>query len=279
MKFRDAAHREFHYVWQSPLAMAVERLQECRIFSEQLLSRPALDLGCGDGLFIQALFVEPLDCGLDIDPKEIERAREKGAYHHLMQCSAHQIDLPDASFRTILSNSVLEHIPDLLPVLREARRLLAADGRFLVTVPTDQFERYSVVCRLLEALNLAAAAQAYRRWYNRFWAHYHTYSQSQWLALFREAGFEAEEVVTYGSPFLCTLCDALVPFALPSLLARKALGRWIAVPSLRRHYVPLLLAFARLALRGSPPTDKGGLIFFRLKPVDLIDEIRNASHD
>ena len=60
----------------------------------------------------------------------------------------------DGSYRTIFSNSVLEHIPDLLPVLVEQHRLLAPGGNFYVTIPTDRWERASLLARSLHALGL-----------------------------------------------------------------------------------------------------------------------------
>ncbi len=256
---------EAAYVNAAPLAIALERLQECRILAQQPLRQPILDLGCGDGIFAQSLFAEPVDLGIDLDPMEIERSRQSGAYKRLEKCPGSAIPMPDKSFPTIISNSVLEHIPDLLPVLREARRLLTDDGFFLLTVPSEMFERYSLICRLLEGAGLAAWSLKYRAWYNRFWAHHHAYPRETWLALFHQAGLEAAEVKGYGPPFLCTLCDALVPLALPAFLSKRLLGGWIAFPALRRLYAPLLAHFVRWTLSPRSDNFQGGLLFFKLK--------------
>ena len=72
-------------------------------------------------------------------PGDIECARRRGSDKELIICPGHRIPKSDGSYRTIFSNSVLEHIPDLLPVLLgEANRLLAPGGRFYVTDPNRQ---------------------------------------------------------------------------------------------------------------------------------------------
>ncbi|MFX6965391.1 methyltransferase domain-containing protein, partial [Acinetobacter baumannii] len=73
-------------------------------------------------------------------------------------CFGTDIDKPDGSYETIISNSVLEHIPDLIPVLKEARRLLADGGTFYVTVPSDRFERANIPARLLEGVGSVSLA-------------------------------------------------------------------------------------------------------------------------
>lgn len=45
----------------------------------------------------------------------------------------------DASFDWAFSNSVLEHIPDIDPVLAEVARLLRAGGKFIFNVPGPDF--------------------------------------------------------------------------------------------------------------------------------------------
>jgi len=50
-----------------------------------------------------------------------------------------RIPEPDASFDFVFSNSVLEHIDDLEPVITEVARVLRAGGTFLFTVPSAGF--------------------------------------------------------------------------------------------------------------------------------------------
>jgi SAM-dependent methyltransferase len=253
------------YLSLAPIPLATERSLECRILAEQTYEHPVLDVGCGDGLFAFALFDEPLDLGIDLDPRELERARQYGIYKELIPCRAETIPKPNGSFRTVLSNSVLEHIPDLEPVLREVNRLLAPGGRFYMTVPSDCFDRYSVGNRVLSALRLKGLAGAYRRWYDSFWKHYHFHSLEVWREVVRGHGFEIVDSFTYAPAGVCTFHDAMVPFSLPGFILKKLINRWTLWPGLRkvllRPFVPLLDAISRKGGR----CENGGLVFMALR--------------
>jgi len=134
-----------HYISMAPLALAFERSLECRIFQSSEIVRPALDVGCGDGLFAHILFREKVDTGIDPNAQELNRARKLNAYEELIMCRADRIPKPGGAYKTIFSNSVLEHIPDLSAVFNEIYRLLAPGGSFYMTVPAPEFQDYTVV--------------------------------------------------------------------------------------------------------------------------------------
>jgi ubiquinone/menaquinone biosynthesis C-methylase UbiE len=247
---------------EAPLALGIERSWECRILSRQVFESPVLDIGCGDGLFTSVLFADPVDLGVDLNSAEVKDARRRHAYTEVICCSAQSIPRPDQSFRTVFSNSVLEHILPLDEVLKEARRLLMPGGRFFVTVPSHQFERYSAGCRILNACGLRRPANAYGRFYNRFWKHYHFYTPEGWRAKFQAAGFEVMTMREYGPKSGCTLNDVLAFSAFPSVFTKALLGRWILFPALRRKMAP---QFSRLFGSVEPSHVKdGGLLFFCL---------------
>lgn len=253
------------YLQVAPAALAIERSLECDLLAAQDFQRPVLDIGCGDGVFAAVLFADKIDLGIDYDPAEIARARGYERYDALVVCGGNDIPRPDASFRTIFSNSVLEHIPDLLPVLREAHRLLAPGGRFYVTIPTDQWERNVLPARLLLGLGLTGAAKAYGRWYNRFWNHYHAYPVERWRALFAEAGFRVAEQKTYAPANVTTSLDTLTAFALPSLFTKRLLGRWILAPGIRKAFVGMAQApLSRFVAAMRASKGSHGFVFFAL---------------
>ena len=207
-----------------------------------------IDIGCGDGLYAKILFAEKLDTGIDPDPHERARARALGAYHELIQCHGASVPKPDGTYRAIFSNSVLEHIPDLAPVRKEAHRLLAPGGRFFFTVPSPNFERFTAINLMLEALGLMALSRRFRAFFNRFWMHYHTYPLEAWVALAKEAGFEVIEACTYDPKRICLFNAALTPFALPSKVVKAMTNRWFLLPGLRR-----MMAGPISVLAATPP--------------------------
>jgi len=259
-------NRDFlpRYLEIAPAALAIERSMECEILAAQRFERPILDIGCGDGVFAAVLCADPIDTGIDYDPAEIARAKTYGRYHELIACGGDAIPKPDGSYRTIFSNSVLEHIPDLLPVLKEQHRLLAPGGHFYVTIPTDRWERSTLPARMLHALGLHAQEGKYARFYNSFWNHYHAYSEAQWTALFAQAGFKVVDRQLYAPPNMTTLLDVLTPFGLPAMVSKKLLGRWIAFPTLRKAMAPLIYGLLVGPISVCRGQRGGGLIFFNL---------------
>lgn len=255
----------FDYIAMAPLALAFERVMECRIFTHQTFERPMLDIGCGEGLFAKILFSEPLDTGIDPNPRELARARELGAYVELIECCGDAIPKADGSYRTILSNSVIEHIPDIQPVLLEAYRLLAPGGRMYLTVPSNRFDEYTWVSQFLAVLGLNNLRKRFGAFFNRFWVHYHYYTLEHWREIATIAGFEVIEAYTYGPQRACLLNDVLVPFSAPEYLTKKFLNRWTLIPLLRRVILAPFALLGSLILRGAEKCEAGGLVFLSLR--------------
>lgn len=254
------------YILEAPLALAVERSAECTLFAQQHFKEPILDLGCGDGTFAKVLFSQQIDAGVDINPMELRKAHESGQYRELLCTSAATIDKPDKSYQTIMSNSVLEHIPDLDGVLLEARRLLKDEGRLLVTIPTDRFETYTLIHQILIACHLHQLAKQYRLRFNRFWKHYHCYSIAQWRAIFQRCGLEVVAYQEYNSKKHCLINDALVPLSIGSCIIKRLANRWFLFPGWRRVYGRLLGIMIKPLIPRTYIIDKdGGLVFMELK--------------
>ncbi len=249
------------YMSMAPFPLAFERVLEAEIYSRLELKRPILDIGCGEGLFAKMTFEQQIDTGIDPDARELERARQLNAYKELIQCTGDQIPKPDGSYETIFSNSVLEHIEDLKPVLREAHRLLSPSGRLYFTVPSGNFDRFTVVNSMLLALGLSGVSERYRRFFNKFWQHYHYYSLEEWEAFVRDCGFEVNESCTYDPKKICVLNDFLVPFSFGSFVVKRLTNRWTLLPSVRRLLSYPIYLWARGFLKGGSRADDGGLVF------------------
>jgi len=64
-----------------------------------------------------------------------KQAAARGKYPLTVQSSGDKMPFEDASFQTVISNSVLEHIPDLDAVLLETARVLKPGGMFIFASP------------------------------------------------------------------------------------------------------------------------------------------------
>jgi SAM-dependent methyltransferase len=255
----------FNYIKNAPLALGIERSLECEIMRRQKFERPVLDIGCGDGLFSYILVDEKIDVGIDPDGRELERARKYGMYDELIQCCGDNIPKESGTFNTILSNSVLEHIAEPFPVLNEASRLLGQGGKFYVTVPTDMFDRYSILYRLLSLVRFDGLAQRYRKFFNGFWKHFHFHNSRDWERIFTDSGFEVVGSEEYCSKTICLLNDLLAPFAFLSFVIKKMLNRWTICPNLRAIYMYPFYLIACYVTRKYEVGDKRGIIFFSLR--------------
>lgn len=265
MKFKNDVL--LRYVSEAPLALAFERYLECSIYQELPLERPILDLGCGEGIFAHILFDEKIDTGIDPNPRELERAREYGGYSELIECFGNRIPKPDGSYYTVFSNSVLEHIPDLDPVLEEVRRILPIGGVFYFTVPSDNFDHYSVANGMLTSLGLKSLAQKFREAYDRFWKHYHFYPLNKWEDLIKSHGFEVTQSRLYDPKRICRMNDFLAPFGFYFFIIKKLTNRWVLLPGLRRVIMSLFVKQFEKFLENGHKSEEGGLVFVAAKRI------------
>lgn len=101
-----------------------------------------LDLGCGDGLLTRIVLQEVGArelVGIDPDADEVAQARLLGIYSSVHVAPGDNVPEAAASFDWALSNSVLEHIPEIDAVLAEVARLLRPGGKFIFNVPGPGF--------------------------------------------------------------------------------------------------------------------------------------------
>ncbi len=92
-----------------------------------------LDIGCGTGAWsVHWVALGARVTGVDIDADLLERARARpelpAAQFETHVADAGAIPLPEKSFDVVTLNSLLEHVPDWQPVLREAARMTAPGG-------------------------------------------------------------------------------------------------------------------------------------------------------
>lgn len=230
---RDYLTSLLEQYWFAP-PVALWRAIELRVLAEESFPRPILDLGCGDGLIADVLFAgePPLEVGFDPWFDQVRKAPATGAYDAVQQAMGDSMPYPDGAFRTVLSNSVLEHIPQLDPVLVEAARVLAPGGHLVITVPSDAFRRHLGGYRDRAALDDLQGAEAYADGVDRWLEHHRYPTPDQWRGMLNEVGLELIRARYYVPGDVVTLWDrANNSFGLHGRSGR--LYRWLVSPRLR----------------------------------------------
>ena len=216
-----------------PWHRVITRSIEARILSDVDFSRPMLDVGCGDGHFASVVFPEGADVGIDPELSEAVASLRRGAYAR-GTCAASSTDLPFASghFASVLSNCVLEHIPDLDRTLSEIGRVLRPGGLFVCTVIGDRFSDLFIPSEPWSRLGLARVRDAYVKWFNRKARHFHFDSPERWTDRLRRAGLAVERWRYYSSLRASRAAHRSHYWSAPMLLYRRATGRWVPFPRL-----------------------------------------------
>lgn len=96
-----------------------------------------LDLGCGTGGVLAHLGEFGTALGLDPAPEAAKYCTRRGV--PMVVGSGMCLPFADNSFDVVLALDVIEHVPDDVALLREARRVLRPGGVLLVTVPALQW--------------------------------------------------------------------------------------------------------------------------------------------
>ncbi len=206
------------------------RAVEDSFYQDIDLPKPIFDLGSGDGHFASAAFDEKLDVGLDPWVAPMREALRRDAYRLLVLGEGEKIPFADETFASVTSTSVLEHIPDIDPVLRETARILKPGGRFLFCGPNHRFPQELWGRRVLLKLGLKKLGNAYSRFFNWISRHAHTDSPAVWADRLERAGFRLVDTWDYFPPKALHILEWGHPLGMPSWILKKVVGRWILVP-------------------------------------------------
>gem|GEM_PF-492147 len=205
------------------------------------MQRPILDLGCGDGRFLRTWHDGQLqaEVGFDLMPRNVRRAARSGSYAAALVADGTRLPFESERFGTVFSNSTIEHIPPIAPLLSEVRRVLRPGGQFIATVPNHNLTRFLVEGSPLTAAGLRPAAERWADRRNRLLHHVHLYDAPQWHDLLTAAGLE--------------------PVVLRPYLSRESVAMWETLRNLNlgvgdyRAYVALKYLGAGLDRAGANP--------------------------
>lgn len=224
------------------------RAVEARFYQAIDLPQPVLDMGAGDGHFAARTFKRKIEVGLDPALVSLNEAKGFDAYDLLINSLGNRIPCKAGCFASVISNSVLEHIPDVDAVLIEIYRILQRGGKLVITVPNDRFTQNLSIALFFEKCGLKRMADAYRRWFNRISRHYHPDAPEQWQKRLEDAGFQIREKWNYFPPKSLRILEWGHFFGLPNWINKKILGRWVVFPRIgynRIIYCKLLKIYSQ----------------------------------
>lgn len=246
---------------------AIEAKEIYTEFSRRGPLRPVLDLGCGDGRFSKVTFgAREVDVGVDVALAALSEARRTACYSNLIGGDGSRLPFRDETFEAVLSNSVLEHIPNVIDVLREIRRVLRDDGLLVFTVPSANFARFLLPSAFRKLRFLGPIIEWYAVRRNALLQHYNVYQANVWSSWLATEGFSSIQIRYCLSKDAVQVWDAM---ALGTYLARAILR---ISPGFMNHILyrsrKLRLAFLRAILRKfyeTPAAEGGDLMIVALK--------------
>jgi len=173
-------------------AVAMQRALEVQesIAIRDSCAAPILDLGCGDGLIARLVFAGPVDSGIDIDTRSLKVASDSGFYRTVINSDARNLPFKDNSFRTIYSNSAIEHMQDFGSVLDELARVLKTNGLLVFSVPSRR------LAKPLGAIGILVGQRIWDR-FNRLQSHINLFDETEWHVLLSRYGFKTRLIKPY----------------------------------------------------------------------------------
>jgi SAM-dependent methyltransferase len=236
------AERSEEILWRHlrdlPYFRAMVRAVEDSFYQGMDLPTPVLDLGCGDGHFASVAFDHPLDVGLDPWWEPLLEAHTRHAYRMLVRSDGAKVPFPDGSFATVVSNSVLEHIPHLDAVIEETARVIQPGGKFVFCVPNHRFAQLLLGRQTFQRFGMRGAADWYSRFFNRISRHQHCDSYDTWQARLNRYGFRIADHWDYFPAKALHRMETGHAFGLPALFTKKLTGRWLLNQSRANLWIP-----------------------------------------
>lgn len=162
---------------------------ESRLMSDYISKKeePFLDLGCGDGTFAISLDLKN-NYGIDFSETAVNKAENYGYYVDVKLANASAIPFKNSFFSTVFSNSAVEHMDALEAVILEVNRVLKKAGKFIFTVPTDNFSKIARKDNILKSIGLADDKAINK--YDKIHHHVNMLAPETWKKILEESGFK-----------------------------------------------------------------------------------------
>ncbi len=104
-----------------------------------------LEIGCGDGIWIQKLKKKSnFLVSLDLSKERVKIAKKKNPYVKFVICDARNLPFKENIFDAIVALEIIEHLPnygDHKKFLSEVKRVLTSSGKFLISTPNRPIYR------------------------------------------------------------------------------------------------------------------------------------------
>lgn len=209
------------------LAHSFWRAQELTLFRrhQSFFSAPALDLGCGDGIFAGLAGFPEDGLGTDLDFLSLAAAVRRRKGLPPVVADVGHLPVGDRVIATCLSNSVLEHLSDLDRCLSEVARVLRPGGYFIFSMTLGMFT--------LQLRHLAGKRDA-RRWI-RMYGHHQEPGEIELVYKLQEKGFSVEACINY-QPLQATAVYRFLISPAFQFVERRMSSRLVS--SLRRRLIP-----------------------------------------
>ncbi len=235
----------------APTSWAIIRACEAEMLADIEFTKPILEVGCGDGILSQILFKNKLviDEAIDIDHQEIKRSKQTAIYNNLSVMDVHNMAFKNRSFKTVFSNGVLEHIPNLEKALAEINRILMAKGTLIITCPTKYLTSNLFFFNLLAKLGFNRLARYYGLIFNKVFKHINLYNKNEWKKILDKSGFSLKKFKVYNTRKIIWIHELLLPFALFSKLTKKYFNTQVFLKTLRIKIILAPLIYLLLKIK------------------------------
>jgi|SRR3989344_6717442 len=224
------------FLKNAPSCWALVRANEMRIVDQIRFQKPILDVGCGDGIVANAILNNrnyKFDYGIDLSQREVNKAVTSGCYNHCQVASVYQLPFKNNYFKTVFSNSVVEHLKNLDLALFEMSRVLSKNGSLIITVPASYITDYLIGTTLLNKFHIKFLADSYGHFFNRLYKHYNLYNHKEWKKILGKHSLVLTEYKYYHTPTMIKIHEFLSYLSLPFHLLKPLTGRWTFLPLLR----------------------------------------------